>query len=102
MGSKEAMLHMIRSVLVILAFILMLAVVIFQCFEINEYGISEEITTRLGSLFASSSSAEQSTAAAPAEQPPAESGESDAPAAVSDSDSKGDANNDTENTPPEK
>ena len=57
MESKEAVLHLIRSVLVILAFILMLAVVVFQCIELDQYGVAvDDMTTRLKGVFSSSSS----------------------------------------------
>ena len=97
MEGKESTLHLVRSVLVILAFILMLAVVVFQCFEIDKYGIADDMTSRLKGMFASSSSNDQQPADASAnngEESAEEAGEEgEAPATVNN-DSSEEAKND--------
>ena len=81
MEGKALILQWVRFVLVVLAFILMLAVVIFQYFEADHYGIN--VTER---LFSSSETASDSKPADNAEQTAdnAEQTEKEAPAAVKD------------------
>ena len=78
MEDKTAVLNMVRSILVVLAFILTLAIVIFQWFEIDHYGV--DIKERLFS----SSSSEQTAAPVPAAQNEEKTEGQDAPDAVKD------------------
>lgn len=60
---KDATLHTLRSWLVIVSFVLMIAVVIFQWFEIDKYQIQDHMVKTIKSLFVSD---EPAAPAAPA------------------------------------
>ena len=84
MEGKALILQWVRFILVVLAFILMLAVVIFQYFEADHYGIN--VTERLfsSSETASSSEQENKEEKTDEEADAAQQTENNAPAAVKD------------------
>lgn len=51
MAKNKTFIHTLRNILVILSTLLMIAVVVFQCLEISEYGIWQHIQDTLKAQF---------------------------------------------------
>ena len=64
MAKNKTFIHTFRNVLVILSTLLMIAVVVFQCLEISEYGIWQHIQDTIKAQFQPSVPPTTSAAAA--------------------------------------
>lgn len=68
MAKNKTFIHTLRNILVILSTLLMIAVVVFQCLEISEYGIWQHIQDTLKAQF--QTAAPPAAPAAPAGEQP--------------------------------
>ena len=62
----KKLIHTVRNILVIISTVLMIAVVVFQCLEINEYGIWQHIQDTITKQFQPEPAAAPAAPAAPA------------------------------------